>query len=207
MIQAVEQQRTNKHHDHNALILMTMVIVLLVLALSWPVISDSQPNQHSKTSAMPALSTKAKAGQPSIASDSAPEINPLLLLKPLTGPLTQRPDFVSVMEWQVLQGVAGQQADSDQQLTRLVNNLRFNKQLAAWRSQLATKATTQRQQLAQLILADIPAHVALQELTLDEAKSLQQQLLADIVADSQQRRQRLEQEGKRLHSVLIEASP
>ncbi len=205
MAQEFELQQASKQHYRNGLIVlaMMMVIVLLTLALSWPVKSESRLNDHSNTPTVPAVGTEAKA----IASDIAPEMSQLWLLKPLTGRLTHRPDFVSVVEWQVLQGVAGQQADSDQQLTRLVNNLRFNKQLAAWRSLLATKATSQRQQLARLILADIPAHVALQELTLDEAKNLQQQLLADIVPDSQQRHQRLEQEGKRLHSVLIEASP
>jgi hypothetical protein len=196
MSQTFELQQGSKNRYGSWLILLFIVIFGVTLILSWPAVSGSQPALigHDNTT-----TTKSAAGKQPIASASNPEVNQLLLLKPLTGRLTQRPDFVSPMEWQVLQGVARQQANSDQVLTRLVNNLRFNKQLTAWRSM---PATSQRLQLAQLLLADIPVHVALQELTLDDAKKLQQQLLADIVPDPQQRRQRLEQEGKRLHSLL-----
>jgi hypothetical protein len=48
---------------------------------------------------------------------------------PIVGPITSRPAFVSPMEWDMLQGVAGQQAVPAVALTRMVKTLRFSKQL------------------------------------------------------------------------------
>ena len=54
---------------------------------------------------------------------------------PLAGKLTERPEFVSRIEWQILKAVAATQQNSEQELLRLVNYLRFSKQLEWWQSQ------------------------------------------------------------------------
>ena len=52
--------------------------------------------------------------------------------KPITGMVTQRPDFVSELEWQILRNAASQRAkDSGKELSDLVNKLLFAKKKEA----------------------------------------------------------------------------
>jgi hypothetical protein len=118
--------------------------------------------------------------------------------QPLSGPVTQRPDFVSPLEWQVLQGVARQHAHPERELTRLVNSLRFNKELELWRSGSIAAGSAAALALEKQLLEEIPARVAQQEMGLAEAQQLQQSLLKDLVPDSEERHQRAEQEASRL---------
>jgi hypothetical protein len=128
--------------------------------------------------------------------------------KPYTGPITERPDFVSDIEWQVLKGVAAQRADSDKELTRLVNHLRFVKQQEAWRS-LATNGGdgAQRHALAEQLLNEIPDRVSNQEMAAPDAQKLQQMLIADLISDPQQRDQRAAKEFKRIVVPASTATP
>lgn len=123
--------------------------------------------------------------------------------KPVSGPVSIRPDFVSEMEWQVLQGVADQAAarglDRAKEMTRLVNDLRFNKLLEQWGA--STQATT-RHALAGQLLDELPAHVGAGELDHAAARKLQQQLLADVLSDPEARAARAEQEAARLPGML-----
>lgn len=117
---------------------------------------------------------------------------------PLSGPVTQRPDFVSPLEWQVLQGVAREHAQPERELTRLVNSLRFNKELELWRSGSMPAGSAQAMALEKQLLQEIPARVAEQEMGLAEAQQLQQALLKDLVPDSEARHRRAEEEAGRL---------
>lgn len=121
----------------------------------------------------------------------------------LSGSLTERPDFVSPIEWQALQGVASQSADHDHELTRLVNKLRFSKQLDLWRSLGNSSDVAQRHALATQLLADIPARVGSKEMDFTEAQKLQGQLLDDLINDPQQRKLRAGEESKKLMDFYV----
>lgn len=113
-----------------------------------------------------------------------------------------RPDAISDLEWQVLQGVAAQHADPKAELARLVANLRFNKACEQWRALSSPDHTARRQVLAAQLLAEIPDRVAGQALDADAAKTLQRQLLADLVSDPAQREQRAAREAERLPHLV-----
>ncbi len=94
----------------------------------------------------------------------------------LTGPVNERPDFVSLLEWKVLQAVAQKNDHPQQELTRLVNDLRFEKLLDAWRSPPAGLDAATRLRLAAQLRQDLPAHLARGELSTAEASQLQREL-------------------------------
>ncbi|TAK81080.1 MAG: hypothetical protein EPO12_08200 [Aquabacterium sp.] len=115
----------------------------------------------------------------------------------LTGPVKERPEFVSQLEWAVLQQASQRAPDPSKELTRLINNLRFMKHLDEWRA-LAGGDAKQRQAVAAQLLATVPARVAAGEMSKADAQQLQAQLLADLVADPNERARRAEEEGRLL---------
>lgn len=120
---------------------------------------------------------------------------------PLQGRLTQRPEFVSELEWRVLQSVAERSPDPDAQLTHLVNNLRFMKQLDTWRALPATGDTTQRKALAQALLDGLPDRVKATDFDMAGAKQLQTELIDSLVDNPAERANRAAIEASRLPAV------
>jgi hypothetical protein len=116
----------------------------------------------------------------------------------LTGKITRRPDFVSPFEWQVLKAVASERPDGDQELTRMVNYLRFSKQLESWQAPPDGMTSEQHQQLGWQLLAALPDRVQHQDLAAHHAQQLQMQLLETLVPDDSKRRQYLQQEAGRI---------
>lgn len=109
---------------------------------------------------------------------------------PTKGTVRERPEFVSAMEWSVLQEMANNSPDPNATLTRLVNALRFTKQLETWQQLLADqKDAPKRQRIAQALLSDLPQRVEMGDYTLESAQQLQDQLLQDIAPDATQRAQ------------------
>ena len=130
---------------------------------------------------------------------AAKEIERQPEMKPVVGIVKERPSYVSQMEWAMLQGVAQQQTYPDKELTRMVNFLRFTKQLEAWEGLAKTPDTAaKRQVLAVQLVDDLPTRVTNGELELKDAQSKLKAFLADAVSDPNMRRQREETEGKRL---------
>lgn len=124
--------------------------------------------------------------------------------------IDERPDFVSAMEWQVLQGVSAQHAEPEKELQRLVEKLRFSKQQEAWqqlRGQEKSPESAQRHALAVALLADIPARLKAGDMDKSAALRLQQELLADVVSDPVARAERAAAEAARLESVVLQAQP
>lgn len=119
-------------------------------------------------------------------------------MKPITGPVTERPEFVSEMEWAMLKGVAQQNPTPDVELTRLVNKLRFMKQLELWQSMEHSNDLAKRRVLAEQLLDDLPQRVANADLDKPEAQKLQASLLKDAVSNEQERKKRAEMEARRL---------
>mgnify|MGYP006168077739 CR=1 FL=1 len=116
----------------------------------------------------------------------------------LQGPVTTRPHYVSAIEWKILQGVAAEREDGDKELTRLVNFLRFSKQLEWWQQNLASDNLDLHQRVGKNLLDDIPHRVKQQDIAAADAQQLQVMLLEKLVADPQQRRLMLQREAQRI---------
>ena len=114
------------------------------------------------------------------------------------GPVTERPEYVSRMVWAMLQGVAQQHANPEQELTRLVHSLRFNKQLELWQALTGPEDATQRQALARQLLIDLPDRLTSEEMDAADARKLQASLLQDAYPDPAERARRTPQEAQRL---------
>jgi hypothetical protein len=123
-------------------------------------------------------------------------------MKPIIGPVKERPPYVSQMEWAMLQGVAQQQTDPDKELTRMVNFLRFTKQMELWEAMPKTpENAAKRQALAAQLVDDLPSRVTTGELDLKDAQGKLTAFLAEAVSDPNVRRQREETESKRLQAA------
>lgn len=105
-------------------------------------------------------------------------------------PVRTRPDYVSPMEWMVLQGVARQHTNAEGELSRMVHFLRFNKQLERWEA-LAGGDPALRQTLASSLVTALPARVQQGDLSAADARSLLMRLLPDAEPDAGRREARL----------------
>lgn len=126
--------------------------------------------------------------------------NTLLNAKPVVQ-VSERPTYITEMEWQVLQQIAQQKSPAEPALVHLVNNLRFVKQVELWHS--LVKTNPEGQALAELLLRDIPTRVQQQDLDLQQAQQLQQELISTLTVDANVRHQRIKEEAKRI-GVTIE---
>jgi len=107
---------------------------------------------------------------------------------------------VSVVEWEVLRALAARHATPAAELDRLVNQLRFNKQLAWWQEE-SSAAPALRRQVAEALLSALPARVAAGDIALSDARALQQDVLLAIEPDTGRRADRLAREGERIGIV------
>jgi hypothetical protein len=96
--------------------------------------------------------------------------------KMVSGTVTQRPDFVSEIEWQALQKVISKNPDIN--LTNLVNKLLFIKKKQAWLS--SGENTARRRQLARQLLDMIPEQLEIEAIDSETAKELETKLNADL---------------------------
>lgn len=119
-------------------------------------------------------------------------------MTPIVGPVKERPEFISVMEWQMLKGVSQQAGDPDRELTRLVNFLRFNKQLELWEGMSQSPDKARRKELAEQLVAELPTRITQGEMDLTEAKRILGGLLNDAEPDAQARAKRAAAETARL---------
>lgn len=117
---------------------------------------------------------------------------------PLAGSISERPEFVSRIEWQILKGVAAARENSEQELLRLVNYLRFSKQLEWWQAQQPDPNHHQHVRVGWKLLNEIPQRVEQQDLAVDQAQQLQVALLEVLEPDAAKRRHHLEREAGRI---------
>jgi hypothetical protein len=129
------------------------------------------------------------------------------IAKPITGVVTERPSFVSPVEWLMMQGVAKQHATPDKELTRMVNLLKFNKQLELWQDMPKSADAAERQALANQLLDELPERVIHGDVDMPAAQKLQASLLTDAVADPDKRRVRAEAEARRIQPQPDAAAP
>lgn len=132
---------------------------------------------------------------------AANEIKKQPSVKPITGEIKERPAFVSEMEWTMLKTVSQQHAAPEKELTRMVNFLRFSKQLELWESMPKTEDPAKRQALANELLEDLPNRVRSGELELADAQGKMQALVQDAESNDKDRARRMTSENTRLNAA------
>jgi len=98
--------------------------------------------------------------------------------KTVSGPVKQRPDYVSEVEWQVFQGVTKNQPENEKKLTNLVNKMLFIKKKQAWLS--SPENSDQRRQLAGELLKMIPGQLEIEAIDSATAKEMETKLNAEL---------------------------
>lgn len=121
-------------------------------------------------------------------------------VSPVEPTIAERPDYVSEMEWQILNGVAANSTDPDRELGRLVAKLRFTRQLELWQEMAPHDA--RRSALTLRLLEDIPQQVTNHDLDPEAARTLQQQLVDASITDPVAREMRLMAERQRLRPLI-----
>ena len=118
--------------------------------------------------------------------------------------LDSRPDFVWPAEWLMLRAVAGRNAEPEQELLRLVNLLRFNKQLEAL--EIASDER-EKEQLSEAVLSRIPQRIENQEMSVEKAQRIQLRIISAMYEDEDRIRSRAAEEARRIGSEFnIKAS-
>ena len=106
-----------------------------------------------------------------------------------------RPDFVSPAEWMMLQAVAAKKANPQTELLRLLNLLRFNKQLEALDK---TSDSDERNVLIEAVLAQLPKRIENKEMSVEKAQLIQLKLISQIYSDDRDIRDRAAEEARRI---------
>lgn len=132
---------------------------------------------------------------------AANEIKKQPVVKPIVGAIKERPAFVSEMEWEMLKAVSQQHAAPEKELTRMVNFLRFSKQLELWESMPKSEDAAKRQSLANELLEDLPNRVRLGELELADAQGKMRALVQDAEVNEKDRARRMTAENTRLNDA------
>ena len=192
--------------------------IISVGLLIWYLLSS----QESKTDTTSAVTANTTAILPITTTVSTPTANAIRVQQsqsyvaaaqatrtnPIKGIISQRPDFISEIEWSSLQLVAQRNPNPAQELTRLVSNMRFNKQMEIWQSLANSADQTQRHALANQLLNDIPNAVSNQAIDQIEAQRSQSELVTDLIKDPNTRKNRIAKEALRIGVKLdIQESP
>lgn len=119
-----------------------------------------------------------------VAETGAAEALLSLFIQGGQGEAPGRPDDVSMLEWQVISGVAADAADPGRKQTELLAKLRFHRLLTVFREH---HDPSQGEQLLTLI----PSQVASESLSSGRAQQLQSEILQVLEPDPDLRRERL----------------
>lgn len=157
----------------------------------------TEPAEPTLAAAIPKDLPTAAAQQTAAAN----EIKKQPVVKPIAGEIKERPAFVSEMEWEMLKAVSQQHASPEKELTRMVNFLRFTKQLELWESMPKSEDPAKRQILANELLEDLPNRVRNGELELADAQGKMRALVQDAEANDKDRARRMTAENTRLSAV------
>ena len=171
-------------------VLITLVIAMVIVAsvLWWQhrkrivsVTAADAPKSDERASADTVTPEKATIENGLIVAQQSTAAKAARAKKTIQGTVTERPDFVSEIEWKVLQGVVKQGPDSEKELTHLVNKLLFAKKREAWQSLMASsRDPAQRHELATQLLDMMPAQLNDRSLDSAQAEKMKSELMADL---------------------------
>lgn len=182
--------------------LALMLVVILLAATGWYYhVNRIKPESLVTDDAEVSLDNPAALDPQQLEAEQLAAAEAALTLAgepPLAGKITERPEFVSRLEWQILKGVASERENSEQELLRLVNYLRFSKQLEWWQSQQPDQNNHRHIRIGWQLLNEIPERVKQQDLAVDQAQQLQVSLLEVLEPDADKRRNHLEREAARI---------
>lgn len=117
------------------------------------------------------VAQEQKAAQQVVASQ--------VVILPIEGTVRTRPDFISDMEWNMLQATAKTNPNPDSELNHLVNLLRFNKMVEQYQSTEMPLSPEDKQKLATQLLAELPNFVKTGDVGQSDARELKNQLTRD----------------------------
>lgn len=190
------------------------VAVVTMAAAWWTHSSPPEPGTQAPLGAAPAEGASAQAQAPAPSAfgltdmvagqtEAAKALARQPAVKPIQGAVTDRPAFVSPMEWMVLKGAVSQHASPERELTRMVNFLRFTKQMELLETLPRTaEAQPRRQALANELLADLPQRLLNDEMPMKDLRETQVALLQDAEIDPTRRQTRAQAEASRLDQAL-----
>lgn len=159
------------------------------------------PSLAATESTLPAAIPKDLPAAAAQQTAAANEIKKQPVVKPITGEIKERPAFVSEMEWEMLKAVSQQHAAPEKELTRMVNFLRFTKQLELWEGMPKSEDPAKRQIVANELLEDLPNRVRNGELELADAQGKMRALVQDAEVSDKDRARRMTAENTRLSTV------
>lgn len=113
--------------------------------------------------------------------------------------INERPDYISPAEWLMLTSVAKQKKNADEELVRLVNLVRFNKQLELLKK---TPSDEERVVLTEAVLNQLPARIQNKEMSVERAQSVQLQLIENLYTNQDDIRARAAKEAQRIGAVF-----
>jgi len=178
----MSDRRTNNRLSRKKILLISMMLlgiaVIAFLFLQYPQDNNVDEMVSATGSEVPTATHRQAKEYLDHQKAATPEV---MQGKPVTGPITDRPDYVSEFEWQVLRNIAKLNPDGqDKQLADLVNKLLFNKKMEAW---LAAKENSgDRKTLAKQLLDMIPDQVATESLDSATAKDIESKLSAELAS-------------------------
>ena len=169
------QADTNKSESKTKIIIAMLIAGVLIIAGLSYWLNENDENIEEPVSAMQPDTFNMSEKE----FTEAQEVSAVAAVpgKTVSGTVTKRPDYVSEMEWQVLQNVARQ--NPDVHLTDLVNKLLFIKKKTAWLE--AEENSDQRRQLARQLLEMIPGQLEIEAIDPATAKELETMLNADLM--------------------------
>lgn len=186
----MQQFKLDKNRNLGWMALMAFIVLLIMLILIW--VKRSMPSEPSRpiqsqpiAEPIPSSSTPTPLSTPQEVlknlnkqqTKAAVVVEQDPLIAPITSPVDKKPNFVSETEWQILTATAQTNSNPEQELTRLINLLRFNKQIELWQSIQKSDHNPKWHALANQLLNELPARVAGGEINEQEARKLKQELL------------------------------
>ncbi len=113
-------------------------------------------------------------------------------------PAKEKPAALTAHEWDVVQARAAAASQPGQEAARMADYIAFQKIYLEWRSLAGGQDPGRRDYLGQLLLDGLPAHVQQGSVALQQARSIQDEVIAARVPDPSQRAPLLEVERQRL---------
>lgn len=129
------------------------------------------------------INEESKAKLEIIKAKQADAAKAAINAQPIDGTVSDRPEFVSEIEWDVLKGAVAQNEDVDVALTHFVNKLLFFKKREAWIDSSTDPET--RRRLASELLTMIPQQLSEQAIDQKFADKMTADLNTFLSSDAQ----------------------
>jgi hypothetical protein len=170
-----------------------VLLVLVALALAWWVQGRAGGESPVQVSA-----SDGRSAWPTVPT-AADETDKLMFSKEPVG--EARPADFSQSTWDTLNAALANAPNKDQERTRVVSYLRFQRAVSKWGEMTSGAATPERVELAHQIMDEMPVHVASGEVNPAEAMAAIAALAIDMEADQSKRAAWIESQRVRLKAT------